>query len=106
MSNQILASEVAPPSVTLQGTDGSECEAFVVAIQENAFTTGQDDDPHWMMRFGRTRLRGKALRWYATLEKSVKGDWDCFVQALFEQYPHDEQPDAADIDPTCGMVTV
>ncbi|KAG8990255.1 hypothetical protein FRB90_001842 [Tulasnella sp. 427] len=92
-----LTASVAPPDIVLQGNSGGECEAFVVAIQEYAFATGQDDDPQWMMRFARTRLRGKALRWYAHLDPSMKKDWELFVQAMFDQYPFDEQPMESDV---------
>ncbi|KAG8996051.1 hypothetical protein FRB90_012833 [Tulasnella sp. 427] len=97
MSSHIEAASVTPPDIVLQGSSGGECEAFVVAIQEYAFATGQDDDPHWMMRCARTRLRGKALRWYAHLDPPVKKDWELFVQAMFDQYPLDDQPVEGDV---------
>ncbi|KAG8945268.1 hypothetical protein FRC04_001108, partial [Tulasnella sp. 424] len=80
------------PSIVFKGTDGNECEAFVVAIQDFAFAKGLDEDHQWMLRFARTRLRGKALRWYATLDPAIKKDWDLFVQALFDQYPLADEP--------------
>ncbi|KIO18921.1 hypothetical protein M407DRAFT_31429 [Tulasnella calospora MUT 4182] len=46
-----------------------------------------------MLRFAKTRLRGRALRWYARLDQAIKKDWDLFVQALFDQYPLVEAPD-------------
>ncbi|KAG8901074.1 hypothetical protein FRC01_009934, partial [Tulasnella sp. 417] len=70
-----------------KGTDGNECEAFVVAIRDLAFANGKEEDCHWMLHYATTRLRGKALRWHAKLDPSVRKDWDLFVQALFEEYP-------------------
>ncbi|KAG9028034.1 hypothetical protein FS837_004006 [Tulasnella sp. UAMH 9824] len=75
--------------------DGKECEAFVVAIQDFAFSKGWDEDHSWMLRFAKTRLRGKALRWYTRLDTSIKKDWDLFVRALFDQYPLVEASDDA-----------
>ncbi|KIO22567.1 hypothetical protein M407DRAFT_27964 [Tulasnella calospora MUT 4182] len=46
-----------------------------------------------MLRFAKTRLRGRALRWYSRLDQAIKKDWDLFVQALFDQYPLVEAPD-------------
>ncbi|KAG8945867.1 hypothetical protein FRC04_012227 [Tulasnella sp. 424] len=83
--------------VVFKGTDGNECEAFVFAIQEFAFAKGLDEDHHWMLRFARTHLRGKALRWSAALDPSIKKDWDLFVQALFDQYPLAEELGVAEI---------
>ncbi|KIO27955.1 hypothetical protein M407DRAFT_22863 [Tulasnella calospora MUT 4182] len=40
-----------------------------------------------MLHYATTRLRGKALRWHATLDSSVRKDWDLFVQALFGEFP-------------------
>ncbi|KIO22562.1 hypothetical protein M407DRAFT_117164 [Tulasnella calospora MUT 4182] len=85
--------EIRLPDIVFNGADGKECEAFVVAIQEFAFSKGSDEDHQWMLRFAKTRLRGKALRWYAKLDQSIRKDWDLFVQALFDQYPLVEAPD-------------
>ncbi|KAG8936832.1 hypothetical protein FRC00_007548, partial [Tulasnella sp. 408] len=52
-----------------------------------------DEDHQWLLRFTRTRLRGKALRWYAGLDTSIKKDWDLFVQALFDQHPLVDDPE-------------
>ncbi|KAG9021701.1 hypothetical protein FS837_007044, partial [Tulasnella sp. UAMH 9824] len=75
-----------------KGTDGCECEAFVVAVRELAFAKGLEEDYHWMLHFATTKLRGKALRWHARLEPSIKRDWELFVHALFDQYPFVEEP--------------
>ncbi|KAG8921303.1 hypothetical protein FRC01_000319 [Tulasnella sp. 417] len=85
--------ETRLPEIVFTGTDGSECESFVAAIQEFTFSKGWDEDHHWKLRFATSRLRGKALRWYAKLDPSIKKDWDLFVQALFDQYPAAEDPE-------------
>ncbi|KAG9025294.1 hypothetical protein FS837_004973 [Tulasnella sp. UAMH 9824] len=80
--------EEAPISdIIFRGTDGNECEAFIVAIRNLAFAKGKDEDPNWMLRYATTRLRHKALRWHARLDPAAKKDWDLFVQALFDEYP-------------------
>ncbi|KAG8925470.1 hypothetical protein FRC01_010116 [Tulasnella sp. 417] len=85
--------ETRLPEIGFTGTDGSECEAFVAAIQEFAFSKGWDEDHHWKLRFATSHLKGKALRWYVRLDPSIKKDWDLFVQALFDQYPAAEDPE-------------
>lgn len=96
----------ASHDIIFRGTDGNECEAFVVAIRDLAFAKGMDEDYRWMLRFATTRLRGKALRWHARLEPSIKQDWDLFVQALFDQYPSNEEPAGPEISTPvwCGNV--
>ncbi|KIO22568.1 hypothetical protein M407DRAFT_27965 [Tulasnella calospora MUT 4182] len=85
--------EIRLPDVVFKGTNGKECEAFVAAIQEFAFSKGRDEDHQWLLRFAKSRLRGKALRWWAKLDPSIKKDWDLFVEALFDQYPSIEGPE-------------
>lgn len=93
-ANSDFGCEKLPTSdITFRGTDGNECEAFVVAIRDLALANGKDEDNHWMLRYATTRLRGKALRWHARLDPSVRKDWDLFVQALFEEYPFVEGRD-------------
>ncbi|KAG9040288.1 hypothetical protein FS837_000852 [Tulasnella sp. UAMH 9824] len=89
--------ETQNPDIIFRGTDGNECEAFVVAIRDLAFTKGKDEDPNWMLRYATTRLRGKALRWHAELDLSIRKDWDLFVQAMFKQYPFVEERDEVGI---------
>ncbi|KAG8990730.1 hypothetical protein FRB90_001637 [Tulasnella sp. 427] len=85
----ILTEEsVTRPDVVFQGTDGSECLAFLAAINDHAMATGRDGE--WRLGFARTRLRGAALRWYAHRSSSIGEDWELLVKALLEQYPHDE----------------
>lgn len=79
--------EIQNPDIIFWGTDGTECEAFVVAIRDLAFAKGKEEDHHWMIHYATTRLRGKALRWHAKLDLSTQKDWYLFVQALFEEYP-------------------
>ncbi|KIO22566.1 hypothetical protein M407DRAFT_27963 [Tulasnella calospora MUT 4182] len=81
------------PDVVFNGKDGKECEAFVAAIQAFAFSKRWDEDYQWILRFAKSCLRGKALRWYAKLDPTIKKDWDLFVQALFDEYPAVEDPD-------------
>ncbi|KIO22564.1 hypothetical protein M407DRAFT_117177 [Tulasnella calospora MUT 4182] len=91
------AESIEGPDIIFEGANGNECEAFVVAVRDLAFAKGMDEDHHWMLRFATTRLRGKALRWHAGLESSIKEDWNLFVQALFDQYPSAEGPGDAGI---------
>ncbi|KIO21090.1 hypothetical protein M407DRAFT_29300 [Tulasnella calospora MUT 4182] len=83
--------------IVFSGRDGNECEAFIAAIEELAFTEGWSEDEKRMFLFARSRLRQGALRWFARLDPSKKKDWDLFVEALFEQYPPAEAPTEAEI---------
>ncbi|KAG8930832.1 hypothetical protein FRC01_002217 [Tulasnella sp. 417] len=98
----VLAQTVPTPAlinadIVFRGNDGNECEAFVGAIRDLAFTKGKDEDPNWMLRYATSRLRHKALRWHAKLDPSIRKDWDLFVQALFEEYPLVEERDEGGI---------
>ncbi|KAG9032279.1 hypothetical protein FS837_002773, partial [Tulasnella sp. UAMH 9824] len=85
--------ETQNTNIIFRGTDGNECEAFVVAMHDLAFANGKDQDPDWMVRYAKTRLRGKALRWHAELDPSIRKDWDLFVQAMFKEFPFVEERD-------------
>ncbi|KAG8933553.1 hypothetical protein FRC01_008296 [Tulasnella sp. 417] len=89
--SQCVHIETPKSEVVFQGINGNECEAFVTGIRELAFAKGKEEDSHWMLHYATIRLRGKALRWHAKLDPSVKKDWDLFVQALFEAYPFVEE---------------
>lgn len=80
------------PDIIFKGIDGNECEEFVAALEDLAYTEGWAEDRRRMLFFARSRLRKAALRWFARLEPSVKNDWDLFVQALFDQYPPAVEP--------------
>lgn len=99
------AEAIPVPDIVFKGTDGNECEAFIVAIRDFAFATGREKDRHWMLYFAATRLRGKALRWHARLDSSIKEDWDLFVQALFDQYPLVEEPGSDEVATPVWSVT-
>ncbi|KAG8947279.1 hypothetical protein FRC04_010855 [Tulasnella sp. 424] len=44
-------------------------------------------DEQRLLYFAVSRLRKKALRWYATLDSADRSDWGRFIQALFAKYP-------------------
>lgn len=83
--------------IVFRGHDGNECETFIAAIEELAFTEGWSEDQKRMLLFARSRPRQGALRWFATLDPSKKKDWDLFVEALFERYPPVQAPAEAEI---------
>lgn len=80
--------------IVFKGIDGNECEEFIATIEELSFAEGWSRDRERMLLFARSRLRNKALRWFARLDASKKNDWDSFVEALFDQYPPVETPKA------------
>lgn len=82
-----MTSTARAPDIVFRGIDGNECEEFIAAIEELAFTEGWSGDRERMLLFARSRLRHKALRWFARLDPSKKSDWDIFVGEIFDQYP-------------------
>ncbi|KIO23600.1 hypothetical protein M407DRAFT_26972 [Tulasnella calospora MUT 4182] len=91
------AEETPNANIVFRGIDGNECEAFIAAIRDRAFAQGMDEGDYWMLRYATSRLRGKAMRWHAKLEPSLRKDWDLFLQALFEEYPLVEDRDRGGI---------
>lgn len=87
-----MTSAERPSEIVFRGIDGNECEEFIAAIEELAFTEGWSNDQGRMLLFARSRLRHKALRWFARLDPSKKKDWDLFVEALFDHYSLVETP--------------
>lgn len=83
--------------LVFRGIDGTEAEEFIAAIQELAFAEGWSQDRERMLLFARSRLRHKALRWFATLDPSIENDWKLFIEALFSRYPPIEAPREAGI---------
>ncbi|KAG8938000.1 hypothetical protein FRC00_003874, partial [Tulasnella sp. 408] len=74
-------------NIVFDGTEGSDCESFIIAIRKLAFVQMRDADTWWMLNYATSRLRGKALRWHAELDATTRKEWDLFVRALFEAYP-------------------
>ncbi|KAG8950454.1 hypothetical protein FRC04_007469 [Tulasnella sp. 424] len=79
---------MADPGVPVfRGGSGSDCEEFVRAVYTYAFEKDKTEDDKWMASYAATRLSGKALRWYARQNNSVKMDWSALQVALLDQYP-------------------
>ncbi|KIO31366.1 hypothetical protein M407DRAFT_19739 [Tulasnella calospora MUT 4182] len=74
-------------NIIFDGTERSDCEAFIIAIRKLAFVQMRDADTWWMLNYATSRLKGKALRWHADLDATTRKEWDLFVRALFEAYP-------------------
>lgn len=100
-----MASIGSAPDIVFSGIDGAEAEEFIAAIEELAFTEGRSEDRKRMLLFARSRLRHRALRWFATLDPSKENDWKLFVEALFNQYPLVEAPAEAEISTPVWSVT-
>ncbi|KAG9027502.1 hypothetical protein FS837_004249 [Tulasnella sp. UAMH 9824] len=91
-----LNSQQANLQITFEGNDGGECEDFVAAVHEVAFNEGWLDNEKRLLHFTISRLRRRALRWYATLDPSDRSEWGRFVRALFAQYPEINELTAPD----------
>ncbi|KAG9032058.1 hypothetical protein FS837_002818, partial [Tulasnella sp. UAMH 9824] len=57
-----------------RGGSGSDCEEFIRGVFAYAFEKDKTDDNKWIAAYAATRLSGKALRWYARQENTVKAD--------------------------------
>ncbi|KAG8921392.1 hypothetical protein FRC00_008690, partial [Tulasnella sp. 408] len=82
-----------------RGGSGSDCEEFIRAVYAYAFEKDKTDDNKWIAAYAPTRLSGKALRWYARQDNTVKADWSALQVALLDQYPpsdDEEEDDEAD----------
>ncbi|KAG8934340.1 hypothetical protein FRC01_003588 [Tulasnella sp. 417] len=83
--------------ITFEGNGSGECEEFIAAVHEQAFNEGWMDDEKRLLLFTISRLRKKALRWYATLDPPDRYEWSRFVRAIFTQYPEINESTAQDV---------
>lgn len=83
------------PDIICEGIDGSECESFITAIHMRAHEEEWINDEKRLLYFAVSRLRKKALRWYATLDSADRSDWGRFMQALFAKYPETDDTTAS-----------
>ena len=68
------------------GIDGDECDRFVAAITQTAFQEKKLRDQAWMADMALAGMRGKALRWYSSLDEEVQLNWRLLHKALVKQY--------------------
>lgn len=73
-----------------EGTDGTACEQFVIAIQQEAFMVSKQSDDLWVARFAGTLLSGRALRWHVLLPMEQKRSWKALRKALLDDYGMEE----------------
>ncbi|KAG8898181.1 hypothetical protein FRB99_007625 [Tulasnella sp. 403] len=73
--------------VIFRGIDGIRCDLFVQYVRRKAIEYGKSKDPIWMADYASEVIAGDALRWYNTLDKETKGNWDLLQTALFQKYP-------------------
>ncbi|KAG8894843.1 hypothetical protein FRB99_000952, partial [Tulasnella sp. 403] len=73
--------------VVFRGIGGVECDSFVRHVRRKAVNEGKLQDPAWMANYAAGAFAGDALRWYDTLDKETKGNWDLLQTALFLKYP-------------------
>ncbi|KAG8894769.1 hypothetical protein FRB99_001004, partial [Tulasnella sp. 403] len=78
--------------IVFRGIDGVECDSFVRHVRRKAVDEGKLQDPVWMANNATGAFAGDALRWYDTLDKETKGNWDLLQTALFERYPASDMP--------------
>lgn len=79
-----------PPGFTFNGVNANEAEAFIQAVRRTALEEEKTEDIAWMASFASTCLRGRAMRWHARLDLSIRKDWDLLVQAILEEWPPEE----------------
>lgn len=75
---------------SFQGGSGEEAEKFVQMVYRRARDAGKQGDNRWIMELVPTCLSGEALRWYASLDRTHRTEWDSFQQTAFAQYPRED----------------
>jgi len=83
-----------PERLVFRGVDGQECEDFILAVQERAFSEGKQRDGQWVADFASARFTGDALRWFATLDDDAQDNWKQLRKALLLRYPKVDSGDA------------
>ena len=66
--------------------EGENCESFVIAVAQKMFAEGRQRDDAYIADYVATRLTGKALRWYALLDRDVQKDWVPLRRALLKNF--------------------
>ncbi|KAG8928339.1 hypothetical protein FRC01_006094 [Tulasnella sp. 417] len=69
-----------------RGKDATECEDFIAAILNHAFTQGKQRDDEWVADFAATCLANDALRWWGGLDDSVQGSWKLLRRAILSRF--------------------
>ncbi|KAG9020817.1 hypothetical protein FS837_007873, partial [Tulasnella sp. UAMH 9824] len=75
---------------SFQGGSGEEAEKFVQMVYQRARDAGKQGDSRWIMEFVPTCLSGEALRWFASLDRATRTEWDSFQQAAFARYSRED----------------
>ncbi|KAG8949044.1 hypothetical protein FRC04_009118 [Tulasnella sp. 424] len=83
------------------GKTGAEAEDFVDWVRQRALDLGKLNDVQWAAEFASGCFVGSALRWYMSLDRRVRGDWDTLQQAIFVQYGQ-EMEEGSCIIPTAA----
>ncbi|KAG8920681.1 hypothetical protein FRC00_009674, partial [Tulasnella sp. 408] len=73
-----------------RGGSGEDAEKFVEMVYQRARDAGKQGDNRWIMEFVPTFLSGEALRWYASLDRTARTEWDSFQQAAFARYSRED----------------
>lgn len=60
-------------------------------MRKRAFEEGKEDDDAWIARYVATRVVGVALRWHASLDRSVRDDWELLQQAMLAKFTSEVQ---------------
>ena len=74
------------PSLIFRGTSWTECEEFIAAVRQRAFTEWKMNDPEWMLQLATASFSGDALRWLLSLDSDTQGDWTNLQLAMLEEY--------------------
>lgn len=69
-----------------RGIDGTECEDFIFAIRQRAFSEGKIKDNDWALALASVSFARGALRWFTTLDDSIQNDWVLLQKALLARF--------------------
>ncbi|KAG8894122.1 hypothetical protein FRB99_001496, partial [Tulasnella sp. 403] len=73
--------------LVFRGIDKKECEDFIEAVRQSAFSQAKQRDNEWIIDLVHRSLAGDALRWHAALPHEIQCDWRLLQRALMTQFP-------------------
>ncbi|KAG9027156.1 hypothetical protein FS837_004366 [Tulasnella sp. UAMH 9824] len=71
------------------GKSGEEAEEFVHAVRRRVRDAGKQEDDKWITTIVYDCFVGDALRWYLSLDPSVRLDWEMLQVAILIQWPRE-----------------
>lgn len=84
--NPHFALSKAVDNLEFRGEDSEECNKFISAVLNYAFTQGKQRDDEWVADFVATCFRDDALRWWTGLNPHTQESWKQLRHAMTQYY--------------------